>query len=664
MVSLLGLDGLIFALFLSGFSAIISLVGARMNKARLIESARNGTYLACTFTTLASISLFVALLTRDFRVEYVASHTSSDLPLAYTIAAFWAGQEGSLLFWAWILSICAVVVLLQNRNKLNPFLSYVNSIMMFTQFFFLLLLVAVDDPFRLLSHPPLEGLGLNPLLQNPEMIFHPPTLLLGYVGFTVPFAFAMAALLTGQLGTEWLIRTRRWTLFGWFFLGLGTLLGAQWAYVELGWGGYWAWDPVENASLMPWLVATAYLHSVMIQEKRGMLKVWNLALIMLTFLLCIFGTFLTRSGIISSVHTFASAPLLGTLFLVFMGLVILCSGGLLLFRLNFLRSENVLDSLTSKESSFLINNFIFIGMTFAIFWGTMYPAFSELMGGQSITLGPQFFNRVIVPIGLALTVLIGLCPLLAWKRTSLQTVKKQFLIPCGLFIIAALILILLNVRNVYALLSFALSTFVISIIITEFIRGTRARKRMTNESPLTAFGRLMSKNRRRYGGYIVHLGMISIFIGITGSSALNTEKEAVLTKGEWTSVGRYRIHYEEMEYDDTWSKEINTAILSVHVGERQIGFLKPQKNLHRNREQPITEVAIRSTLRDDLYVLLLGWDDDETATFQIHLNPLVMWIWIGGVIFSLGTCIAAWPEREKNIASRKQSSIVKSGLRE
>ena len=663
-MSLVGFDGLIFALLLSGYSAVVSFVGARTDRPRLIVSGRNGAYLVCAFTTLASVALVIALLTRDFSLEYVASHSSRDLPLAYTIAAFWAGQEGSLLFWAWLLSIFTAAVLIQSGRNRSAFNAYAVSVMMMTEFFFLLLLVLVDDPFQLLPHRPPDGAGLNPLLQNPEMIFHPPTLFLGYVGFTVPFAFAVAALLTRQLGWEWIARSRRWTVLAWFFLGIGTLLGAQWAYVELGWGGYWAWDPVENASLMPWLIGTAYLHSVMIQERRGMLKVWNLVLIVLTFLLCIFGTFLTRSGIISSVHTFAAAPLLGSLFLIYMGLVILGSGGLLLSRLGLLKSEADLDSLVSKESSFLFNNLIFIGMTFAIFWGTMYPALTEMTGGQGIALGPQFFNRVIGPVGLALTALIGICPLLGWKRTSRLTGKRNFLLPCGVLVFAALALIVSGVRQLSALISFALCAFVLSVTLLDCVRGVCARRRMTRESLFIAVGRLVRKNRRRYGGHIVHVGMISIFVGITGSSAFTTEQEAVLSKGEWASVGRFRLRYEEMEHIDTWSKEIHTATLTVFVGEKRVGVLTPEKNLHRTQEQPITEVAIRSTIRDDLYVLLLGWDSDERATFQIHVNPLMMWIWIGGGIFTVGTAVAVWPrtrkeENERNVAVSPQGHLRK-----
>jgi len=416
-MSTLGSFSLWLAFIVSAYALIASLVGVKIKSLKWIKSGENAVFAVSGLLTLASIVLIYAFLIHDFQIQYVAEHSSRSLPLVYRLSALWAGQEGSLLLWEWLLAVFASLILLQNRGKNEQLLPYVVAVMMGISFFFLGLLVFTSRPFLELPSFLSDGRGLNPLLQNPGMIIHPPTLFIGYVGFSVPFAFAIAALLSGQLGDTWIKSTRRWVLFSWLFLGLGNLFGAQWAYVELGWGGYWAWDPIENASLLPWLTGTAYLHSVMIQERRGMLKVWNMVLIILTFTLTLFGTFLVRSGILSSVHAFAVSPLLGTLFLTFIGGVLLFSFILLLGRLELLRSENELDSLLSRESTFLFNNLILVGAAFAIFWGTVFPLISEAVRGVKITVGPPFYNQIMVPIGLALLLLTGICPLISWRRT-------------------------------------------------------------------------------------------------------------------------------------------------------------------------------------------------------------------------------------------------------
>ncbi|MFQ5886103.1 MAG: heme lyase CcmF/NrfE family subunit, partial [Anaerolineae bacterium] len=499
----IGHVALLLALAISAYAALAFFLGAKRGYPELVASAVNGVFAVCGLVTLATAALLYALLTRDFQVEYVASYTSRDLPLFYTASALWAGQKGSLLLWGWLLSVFAVVVLLQNRDGRNrELLPYISMVLMIAELFFLILMTFTSDPFHRLPFLPADGQGLNPLLQNPGMVFHPPTLYLGYVGFTVPFAFAIAALITGRLGYAWIRSTRRWVLFSWRFLGIGNLLGAQWAYVELGWGGYWAWDPVENAGLMPWLMGTAYLHSVMIQERRGMLKVWNLILIIVTFLLCIFGTFITRSGIISSVHAFGVSKL-GPYFLGFMGVTLIAALWLLFERLGELRGENELDSLISRESSFLLNNLILVGATFAIFWGTIFPMISEAVTGNKITVAAPFFNQINGPVFLVLILLIGICPLIGWRRASPENLARNLLWPLTAALVFAAILLFLGVRQSYALLSFSVCGFVAATIFLEFFRGVRARHRMRGENPLRALISLVGKNKRRYGGYIV-----------------------------------------------------------------------------------------------------------------------------------------------------------------
>ncbi|MEE9610486.1 MAG: heme lyase CcmF/NrfE family subunit, partial [Desulfatiglandales bacterium] len=558
--------------------------------------------------------------------------------------AFYAGQAGSLLFWAWLLSLFAFIVIWQNRERNRDVLPHVNLILACLTFFFISLMVFVTNPFTRLATVPPDGQGLNPLLQNPGMIFHPPTLFLGYVGFAVPYAFAMAALIKGRLGSTWIRTTRRWTLFSWFFLTIGNLLGAQWAYVELGWGGYWAWDPVENASFMPWLVATAYLHSVMIQEKRGMLKIWNIVLITLTFLLTIFGTFITRSGIISSVHTFGQSSL-GWIFLAFMGVIIIVSFNLLISRLPQLRSRNELDSFLSRESSFLYNNLLLIGIAFATLWGTLFPVISEAVRGVKITVGPPFFNKVNIPFGLALLALVGLCPLFAWRKTTFKNLRGNFLLPFVLSAVGGIVFYLLGIRHAYALISFTLSLFVMISIYLEFSQGARVRKKTTGEGIIRALWTIVNRNKRRYGGYIVHVGIVMIFVGITGS-AFKVEKQATVKKGESFSIKNYTLRYDSLSQYPTANKEVIAASVSLFNAGSRVTVLFPEKNFHRGQDQPASEVAIRSTLKEDVYLILAGHEGD-TATFKVLVTPLVIWLWIGGVVMTLGTIFAMLPDQRK-----------------
>jgi cytochrome c-type biogenesis protein CcmF len=661
----IGYIALLLALVAAVYSAAAFVFGVRRRSQALIDSARNSLLACCGLVSISVIVLLAALIAHDFQIEYVASYTSSDMSLTYLITALWAGNAGSLLFWGWLLSIFAAIVVLRKRGAGKELVPYASSVIMVTQAFFLVLLLTVSNPFQELSFIPADGRGLNPMLENPGMIFHPPTLLLGYVGLTVPFAFAIAALLTRRLGDEWLIAIRRWTLLAWLFLAIGNILGAWWAYVELGWGGYWAWDPVENASFMPWLVATAFLHSIMMQRRRGMLKVWNMVLIILTFALTLFGTFLTRSGVIASVHTFAESPLLGYLFLGFIGVTLIGSLVLLYYRSADLKSEAEMESLVSRESTFLLNNLLLVGAAFAIFLGTIFPVISEAVRGVKISVGPPFFNQVNGPIFLVIILLTGICALIGWRRASIRNLVRNFLWPLVMAVALGIVLFIVGMRQWYALIAFFLCGFVLFTILYEWFRGTRARHRMRAENYLKAFFGLILANRPRYGGYIVHIAIILIATGIVGSSFYDTEEFVTLEPGESMTIKspatnrNYTLTYENIDYFSTQSRQVFTATLSVYNQERLIGGLMPEKYFHRSHGS-ITEVAIRSSFLEDLYVIpdtnfwaadgTVIFDEEDPAAFTVLINPLVGWMWIGGVVLVLGGLIAFWPDRQKSPA--------------
>jgi cytochrome c-type biogenesis protein CcmF len=632
------------ALFLSAYAGLTAFCGIKAQRGDMIASAENAATAVFGFLTLAGGAMIYALATRDFQIEYVARYTSRTLPMIYTLTAFYAGQKGSLLLWGWLLSMFAVIVILQNRKKNRELLPYVLTVLMTVTFFFTFLMIFASNPFERLNYLPPDGKGLNPMLQNPGMIFHPPTLFLGYVGFTVPFAFAMAALITGRLGDEWIKTTRKWTILAWFFLTAGNLLGMEWAYVELGWGGYWAWDPVENASFMPWIVGTAYLHSVMIQEKRGMLKVWNIVLIIFTFLLTIFGTFITRSGLIASVHSFGESSL-GWVFLLFLGAALIISVSLLIYRWPDLQSENQLDSLLSRESSFLYNNLLFVGIAFAIFWGTLFPIISEAVRGVKITVGPPFYNTVVTPIGLTLLFLMGVCPLIAWRKTTLKNFLKKILFPSLVSIAGAAVLYLLQIRSVIALITLTLCIFVSINLFLEFFNGARTRHSLLKESYLKALWNLVARNKRRYGGHIIHFGVVLLFMAMSGS-AFNMEKQITVNKGESFKVKKYTLRYDALSEYPTASKHRVVATLSIFNDKHKVGVLSPEKSLFIGQEQPTTEVAIHTNLKEDVYVILAGYGKDW-ATFKVLVNPLVIWLWIGGVIMAFGAIIVMLPDRRK-----------------
>lgn len=639
----IGYIALVIAFVASVYSIIAFIFGARWGRSLLVASARKSVFIVCGLVSVAVAVMFYALVTHNFQIEYVASYTSTDLSLPYLISAIWVGSAGSLLFWSWLLSIFAAVVVLKRKTSDGELLPYASAVIMLTEVFFLTLLIFVKNPFHKLAFVPVEGLGLNPLFENIGMILHPPILLVGYVGFTIPFAFAIAALLAKRLDNEWIIAVRRWTLLSWLMLGAGILIGAWWAYTEAGQGSYWSWDPVENTSLMPWLAGTAFLHSIMMQRRKGMLKAWNMVLIILTFSLTIFGTFLTRSNMISFTGTFSESAF-GPFFLGFLTVIFFGSLLLLFYRRHELKGRLQIESLVSREGTFLLNNLLLVGATLAIFVGTVFLVLSGAARGIETSPGTPFFNQVNVPIFLAIILLAGVCTLIGWRRASARNLSRHFLRPLVAALVLGLGLFLLGVKEWYALVAFILCGFVLFTILIEWFRGTRARHRTRGDNYLRAFGGLIWANRPRYGGYIVHIAVILIAIGIIGSSAYNVEEEAALMPGEQMAINDYTLVYEGLEYHPALGKMVFTATLSVYNHDKLIDELTPTKYFHRSFNQAVNEAAIRFTPTEDLYIILAGWGEDGTTAFKVLVYPMVIWIWIGGGLMILGGVIAFWPE--------------------
>ena len=649
----LGQICLILSLASAGYAVTASVLGARRRSPGLIQSGRNATFATTALVLTAGFSLVYLLVNDRFDATYVFLNSRASMPLQYKISALWGGMEGSLLLWSMILVIYSGIAAYQNRQRHPALMPYVHATCMFTAGFFVSLMLFSANPFTSLGFTPQDGQGMNPLLQNPAMAIHPPNLYLGFVGFTIPFAFALAALITGRLDTSWLHTTRRWTITAWFFLSIGITLGAQWAYVELGWGGYWGWDPVENASLMPWLVATAYLHSVMIEEKKQMLRVWNVVLIISTFALCIFGTFLTRSGIVSSVHAFANSNL-GPMFAIFLALMLAISFGLVAYRLPELKSEGKLEAVLSRESSFLFNNLVLVVACFAVLWGTMFPVITEAITGTQMTVGPPFFNRVNVPILLLLLLLTGVGPLIAWRKASLPSLRRAFAMPTVAGAMTWATLFAIGMRDFATAMAFALSAFVTATILQEFWRGARARGSASGESFHLALLGLTMRNKRRYGGYVIHIGIVCMAIGIAGSSSLQSETQATLAPGQTVDFGGYRLQMGDLElFDSSGVQVVSANLVAFRHGEPQFRMW-PQRHFHPGPEaQATTEVAIWSTMRHDLYLVLAAWDLDRgSATFKAYLNPLVKWIWIGGLVLVFGTLICMLPDRSAELGAR------------
>lgn len=647
---------IVLALLTCIYGSVVFILGAKKDNASLLASARASTLAVALLTTFATTIFVYYLMTGNYSIKYVYNYTSNDLSLFYKFTAWWAGNAGSLLLWLFLLVWYTVLASYSKRARsLTP---YAGVILLSNSAFFLFTLIFLANPFERLStwYPGAiysDGAGLNPMLQNPGMIFHPLTTYLGYVGFAVPFAFAMSALIIRNSDDDWIRVTRRWTILAWMFLSLGNLWGAQWAYAELGWGGYWAWDPVENASLMPWLTSTAFLHSVMIQERKNMLKIWNVSLITITFVLTLFGTFLVRSGVLTSVHSFGNSSLgsfflLFTLFALFLGIYLIIS------RRKLLAQGRTFDSFISKESSFLINNLVLVGLAFAVFWGTIYPLISEAVRGIKVTVGAPFFNSVSIPLGLAMFFLMGICPLIAWRKASIKNLISNFLLPATIGLITSLAIFMLGTNQIASLISYGIAAFIISTFILEILRGTRIRHNLTGESYPWALLRLVTRNRRRHGGYIVHLGLVLILIGVTGShtNALNVTQH--LTVGESFEIGDYKITYNFLKEKKTDSQNAVYAGMSLYDSktEKFIGEIQPQQVFYSDEEQPFAEIGLRSTLKEDLYVILAGWDQEANATFRVFVNPLVTWIWIGGYVLIIGSIFALWPGRGSETGSK------------
>ncbi|WP_227762947.1 heme lyase CcmF/NrfE family subunit [Zhaonella formicivorans] len=660
----LGKLSLLVALAITVYAIFAYIFGLRANNKPLLESAKGGVLAIGFLTTVASVVLFYLLLISDFSVEYVYQYTSKNLPTFYKLSAFWAGNAGSLLLWAWLLGIYTTIVAYSKKHTTNATVPYVLIILLINSLFFLFLLNFVANPFKKLDFVPPEGAGLNPLLQNPGMVFHPITLYLGYVGFAVPFAFAMAALLTNRADDEWIRVTRRWSVIAWMFLTLGNLYGGQWAYVELGWGGYWGWDPVENASFIPWLTGTAFIHSVMIQERKDMLKGWNMVLIIVTYLLTLFGTFLVRSGVLTSVHAFGDSNL-GTMFLVFIGIMLAFSLYLLIDRAHLLKEGNEFESYLSRESSFLMNNLLLVGSAFAVFWGTIFPLVSEAVRGVKVTVSVPFFNQVNAPILLAMLFVMGVCPLIAWQKSSWKKLRDNFLVPLLLALLAGVaIYFLAQPKKLYASVGFAVSFFVLFTIIQEFYRGTMARHRMTNDGILLSFYKLCLKNRRRWGGYIVHLGIVFMAFGIIGSNAYKVEVAKTVTYGEQIQIGDYVLTYNGLFEKQEGENTVVFAEMPVTYQGKSIGTVTPEKIFYANWEQPSTEVALKTNLKEDLYVILSTWDKGgEEATFKVNINPLMKLIWIGGYILVFGTIFAVWPGKGSELGPKYSHGVRKNAVR-
>ena len=630
----------LFLAFICACYGVLSIaLGLRSGMAGPLRSGRRAVWIVCGLTLLAVVVLERALLARDFSYRYVAEHTSRDLPLHYAFSSLWAGQEGSLLLWLLILSVYGAVFLWCYRKRIDPFYDAVAMVVACVMVFFTGLLTFVASPFRILATPPPDGMGLNPLLQDPGMMIHPPILYTGYVGFIIPFAFGIAVLILNRSGTRWIEEVRRWTLFNWMFLGFGILLGARWAYIELGWGGYWGWDPVENASLMPWLVGTAFLHSVMIEQRRGMLKTWNIVLIILTFELSIFGTFLTRSGVLTSVHSFAESDI-GPWFLGFILLSSTIAVALILYRKALLESENRMDAVVSREGSFLFNNVLFVALTFATFLGTTFPVVSEAVTGSKISVSAPFFNRVNVPIALALLLLTGIGPVLSWKRVTTSVMKRNFLIPTFVGVLATLIGIPLGLTGVYPIVCVFGAAFVLSTIVMEFARGVQARKAVESPTSPAAVIHLVQKNKRRYGGYIVHLGVTMLFVGVLGSSVFQKEAHAPLRQGQDMAIGPYSLRLMGVDQKEIANASETRALVEVSKGGKPLQLMHPAKALYSKSQQPMTEVALRTTAAEDLYVILGGVNDDGSASIQAYINPLVSFVWLGGLVMVVGTIIS------------------------
>ena len=642
----IGYAAILFVLIAGIYTAAIMLWGTWRNRSDMVKSGRRGIWALAFLSTVSALALWYLLLNNDFRYQYVYETTSTFQPIAYHISALWQGQSGSILFWLWSLSLLTAVFAALRRPEEHKEMTYALAILGALQAFFAFLLVMAANPFEPAAQFYTEGFGGNPLLENPGMIYHPPTVLAGYAAASIPFAFALGALIVGRFNDKnWLRSLRPWVILSWLLLSVGILLGAQWAYVELGWGGYWGWDPVENASLIPWLVNTGLLHSLMMQERRGIFKLWNAILIAATLLLCIFATWVTRGNAVNSVHAFGVSNI-GDIF--FLGLISLLVLTVLIIysQRKQLRSDFEIQNLSSREGAFLFTILFFSVSSILVLLGTMFPSFSQSLFGRQIAWSTESYDRIARTLMPFLLVLLGVCPILGWRRTEGQQFLRALMLPLAVGIVTGLLVVFFGGGLTYAALAFALISFVIVTLILEFYRGWRLRMGK-GEGPLLAIGRLFSRSRRRYGGYLVHLGILLMLVGITGQALYQSTEQVALAKGESVSVGPYTLQYETSGTEDTTGSRRFYTLLQVYQNDRPVFTLQPEKNFYWNVEQWVTEIALHTTLTEDLYVILSGLEDNGLATIEVLINPLMIWLWIGGIVLVIGTLIAVWPVRRK-----------------
>jgi cytochrome c-type biogenesis protein CcmF len=644
MTAVVGNISIVLALLCALWGVASPILSTRLGHERYYTAARAAILGQFLLVTLAASALIYALITMDFSIRYVAFNTTRATPVYYRVTGLWGALEGSLLLWEWILIIFSAVVTWVYSQRHRELMPWVLMIFSIVSAFFLAVIGFVSNPFETISPAPLDGRGLNPLLEDANMMTHPPLLYTGFVGLTVPFAFAMAALIIGKIDEAWIVTTRRWTITAWFFLTAGNLVGAWWSYHVLGWGGYWAWDPVENAAFMPWLPATAFLHSVQVQERRRMLKVWNLSLIIIAFSLTIFGTFLTRSGILSSIHAFSSGPV-GSVFLGFLAFVLLGSFGLLAYRSDRLSGQPELDSMVSRESAFLLNNIVLVSALFTIFLGTIFPLLSEAVAGVQVSVGAPYFNSVTVPIFLFMVFLMAVGPMIAWRRASLDNLKRNFLWPSTGALVFGIALFLWKVRDFLPLLGFTLLAFVVLTIFYDTGLALRARRRIAGEGVIHGLVTLAQRNQRRYGGLVVHLGVVLIVLGIAGSMAYSVEREATMSLKEQLNVGPYRVQFEGLNgVQQPTHFRVEGSFRVFHQGT-EWGVLSPALKFFPTQQSPVGRAVHRSSLGEDLYLILSGFSELEKnqATLKVLVRPLVVWIWIGGFVIAFGTLLAILP---------------------
>ncbi|HXU80734.1 MAG TPA: cytochrome c-type biogenesis CcmF C-terminal domain-containing protein [Polyangia bacterium] len=638
---------LLIALVVATYSGVASIIGARRRSARLMESGRAAAYTLTGVLGLSSVAMWYAFVSGDYSIKYVQRYSDASSPLFYKITAYWGGLDGSILWWAFLLSVFASIAIHTNRHRQKEILPYTIATLMVIVDFFLFVIVFFKNPFdTFLTGTPSAGQGLNPLLQNAYMVTHPPSLYTGLVGMAIPYAFAMGALISGHLDDAWIAAVRRWTLISWFFLSMGLTLGMLWAYEELGWGGFWGWDPVENAGLLPWLTGTAFLHSVMIQERRGMLKIWNFTLVILTFLLTIIGTTMTRTGIVPSVHAFGSDNVLLVLFGIFLLLIVLVSFGFMIGRLPELRARGKLESLLSREAAFILNNWILLFAAVVILFGNMWPTLSEKFLGQRVNVGLPYYNKLMVPVGLILLFLTGVGPLIAWRKATTSHLKYQFTLPLSAGALTFIACVATGLRESWAaVICFSLCAFTATTITQEFIRGAMVRKKNTGSDILTSLLGMVVRGRRRYGGYVVHLGIVLMFLGFAGQ-AYQRDREVSASAGKQESFGRYVLRFDRLAHEEDRQKEMITGEISVLIDGKVVDHMRPARwYFHKHEKEPTTEVAIRRSPAEDLYITLGNYDlANGTAAMKIVINPMVDWIWFGFMLLALGTGVALLPE--------------------